>query len=153
MAIARGFATTGDVQEINYYRNYLENDLHSAHPDVADIESYIDFTIDDINATLLTAGYTLPVTIAASPYGYRWIQYLNALGAAEMAERRDGSTEIADSLRERYDAMKEGILDHTILLTDIPGVPTQAGVSKSGTSELTAAGDERSPFFTRDAKY
>ena len=153
MAIARGYCTTGDVQLVNYYRDYLTNDLNSERPTVLDVEGDIDFTIDDINLTLKTVGYTLPVVLADSPYGYNFVKYWNAVGAAEKLERRHGSKENADGLLEAYNRMEDQILNHDVILTDVPGAPTQASIAESGTSELTDSGDERVPFFTREDKF
>jgi len=153
MAIARGYCTTGDVQLINYYRNYLQNDLNSQRPGSSDVEDFIDLTIDDINMTLSTVGYTLPVTETASPYGYYFIKHWNAVGAAEKLERRHGSKENADMHLEAYERMEEQILSHDVILTDVPGAPTQGSIAKSGTSELTSAGETRTPFFTRDQDF
>ena len=153
MTISRGYAITGDVQTILFERNFLENDLNSVKPDVLDIETYIDTSIDQINAHLKTVGYTLPITLAASPIGYYFVKNWNATCAAEKTERRAGGAEKADKLKESCEAMRDNILDHTTLLTDVPGVPTDADLAGSGTSDLTDSGDTRDPFFTRTQKF
>lgn len=150
MAILRGYCITGEVERRNYLRSYAENDLRGKRPNVTDIEGFIDGTIDLINQALLTVGYTIPITEADSPYGYWYVRDWNAIGAAERAERMSGDNDLADDHEEEFNKRRDGILDHTILLTDVSGVPTQAGMSKSGTSELTAAGDAREAFFTRE---
>jgi hypothetical protein len=153
MAILRGYCVTGDVNRRNYLRDYLENDLRSKRPNVTDIEEFIDGSIDEINQKLLTVGYTLPITLASSPYGYWYIVDLNALGAAVRAERMSGDDTLAQAHLDEYNARMEGILDRSVLLTDVAGVPTQGGMTKSGTSELTASGDTKDPFFTREDEF
>lgn len=150
MAILRGYCTTGDVQRINYLRNYLENDLYSKRPNVADIEDFIDSSMDVINQILLSVGYTLPIVLVTSPYGYNWVLYWNTVCAAERVERQYGEESIADYHKEKCDSMRDDILNRVVILTDVPGAPTQTGLAESGTSELTEAGDVRVPFFTRD---
>lgn len=150
MAIARGLATTGDVQDILYFRDFLSNCLNSVRPDVDDIESAIDTGIDIINMHLLTAGYTLPIILADSPYGYNFVKYLNALGTAVAIERRWGAAEHHKRLNEEYIGIIDDIENARIVLTDVPGAPVMGDLAKSGTSELTASGEEREPFFTRD---
>lgn len=150
MAIDRGYCITGDVQLILYFRNFLENDLQSVRPNVADVEEFIDTSIDDINMTLRTVGYTLPVVLADSPYGYQYIVRWNALGAALELERRYGQQDTIDRLAGEYNGIRDSILNRTVILTDVSGAPTQANLVESGTSELTASGDVKEPFFTRD---
>lgn len=149
MAILRGYAVTGDVQTILFERNFLENELNGERPDSADIEEFIDTSIDQINIHLNTVGYTLPILLADSPFGYRYVQNWNAVCAAEKAERRAGGAEKADELEESCEEMRDSILDHTVLLSDVPGVPTEAGLAGSGTSDLDEFGDVKDPFFTR----
>ena len=149
MAIARGYAITGDVQTILFERNFLENDLNDKKPGSVQIEGFIDTSIDRINATLKTVGYTIPILLADSPVGYYWVKNWNAVCAAEQTARRAGSTEKADELKESCQEMHDSILDHSVLLTDVPGVPTDADLAGSGTSDLTDSGDTREPFFTR----
>jgi len=153
MTIFRGLCITGDVQSVNFERDYLQNDLDGKRPMVEDIEWYIDSIIDDIYQVLDSEGYTLPITLAESPYGYRYIQRWNALGAAEMAERRHASKEHADDLLEQYDKFREDIVDHTVILADVPGAPLDSELAESGTSNLTASGAEKEPFFTRDQDF
>jgi len=153
MAIARGYAVTGDVQNILFERNFLENDLNNKEPGSGEIETFIDTSIDRINATLKTVGYTIPILLADSPVGYYFTKNWNAVCAAEQTARRAGSTEKADELKESCQEMHDSILDHTVLLTDVPGVPTDAALSDSGTSKLTDDGDTRVPFFTRLQKF
>lgn len=153
MAITRGLASFDDVQRINFFRDYQSNDEQGTRPDITDIEEMIDSAIDAINQILLTAGYTLPIVQTSSPYGYRFVLYWNALGAAEMAERRHGSKGTADEHKEEWEAIRDSILGQTILLTDIPGAPTQEDLAKSGTNQLTSSGAERTPFFLRVQKF
>jgi len=153
MAIARGLAVTGDVQEVLYFRDFLANDQNDANPNVADVEGAIDREIDFINIRLTTAGYELPILEADSPYAYRFVKELNAVGAAVAIERRWGESDHYDRLNESYTTMLEQLMDREILLSDAAGVPSLANLAGSGTSELTAAGDERTPFFTRDEEF
>lgn len=154
MAISRGLCVTGDVQRILPQRNFLENDILLTRPNVADLEGYIDFKIDDIYQTLKTAGYTVPVTLVDSPYGYRFLLYMNAVGAAHMCERiHEGADDLVKDLLDEYNKMEGQVLSHEVILTDIPGAPTQSGLAESETSNLTEAGDEREAFFTREQKF
>lgn len=153
MAIARGLATVVDVQNINFFRDYVANDANNVKPGTSEIEAAIDFTIDDINVVLITVGYTLPLVLADSPYGYNYVKYWNALAAAERVERQHGTESIADNHLERLDQMKEDILNRVVILVDVPGAPTDAELSDSGTSELTSAGAAREPFFLRVQKF
>ena len=61
--------------------------------------------------------------------------------------------ENADELEESCEEMRDSILDHSVLLGDVPGVPTEADLAGSGTSDLDAFGDVKLPFFTRDQKF
>ena len=153
MAIARGLCVTGDVQRINAHRNYLENDLLDARTDVADIEGYIDFKIDDIYQSLKTVGYTVPLVLEDSPYGYRFCSFWNATGAAYMCESMHGDDEVAKGLLDDYNEMERQILEQEVLLTDVPGVPTQGDLTESGTSNLSESGEVKVPFFTRLQKF
>jgi len=153
MTIQRGLAVTGDVQSILYWRDILNNDLNSRPPDVATVEGVIDLTIDDINMLLLTAGYELPITYADSPYGYQYVRLMNAKASACAIERRYGAEETAKAVCKEYADMRQALIDRDVILTDVPGAPATEDLAKSGTSELTATGEEREPFFTRDQKF
>ena len=153
MAISRGLATTGDVQHVLYFRDILSNCLNAKRPNVDDVEVAIDREIDFINAQLLTVGYELPIVPADSPYGYQYVKQTNAVGAAVALERRWGESDHYDRLNEQYLSLINDVKDTTIILTDIPGAPTMEDLAKSGTSELTATGDEREPFFLRDQDF
>lgn len=153
MATLRAMAVTGDVQNILFERNFLENDLNNAGLGSANVEEFLDTSMDDINAVLITIGYTLPILVADSPYGYWYCRHMNAVCAAAQTERRAGGTAKADELEEQCKQMKDDLLNHVILLTDVAGVPTLAALSDSETSELTEAGEEREAFFTRDQNF
>lgn len=153
MTINRGLAVTDDVQDILYFRDFLANMQDHAHPDTNDVDVAIDREIDIINMHLLTAGYVLPIVSGDSPYGYQFVKQLNALGAAVAIERRWGAAEHYEKLSEQYLSLIDDIRNSVIILTDIPGAPVMEDLAKSGTSELTAAGDERTPFFTRDDQF
>ena len=153
MAISRGLATTGDVQEVLYFREFLENDLNSGHPDVADVEGAIDREIDFIYMRLKTAGYTVPFVEGDEPYAYRFTKELNAIAAALAIERRWGESDHYSRLNDYYIRLMDEVMNRDILLTDATGVPTLADLAKSGTSELAEDGDERVPFFTREDEF
>ena len=153
MAILRGLSITGDVQNILFHRNFLENDLNSEEPGSGEIEVFVDTTIDEINAVLKTAGYTLPIVSGDSPIGYWFTRNWNAIGAAEKTERRAGGKERADDLKEDFDGMRDSILNHTVILTDVPGAPTQEDLAGSRTSDLDEFGNVKDPFFTRADKF
>lgn len=153
MTISRGIAVTGDVQNVIYWRNLAENDLNSKVPGVSEVEAAIDDTIDEINAVLLTAGYTLPLVEADSPYGYQYLRVLNAKGAACYIERRYGAEDTMGAICDEYAQMKQDILEQTVVLSDVPGAPSPEDLAASGTSERTASGEEREPFFLRDQEF
>lgn len=153
MTISRGLAITGDVQNILFHRDFLENDLNTKKPGSPEIEVFVDTTIDEINMYLGTVGYTLPIVSGDSPYGYWWTRNWNAIGAAEKTERRAGGKEQADALKEDFDGMRDSILNHIVILSDVPGAPTDAELAASGTSDLDEFGNIKEPFFTRSQEW
>ena len=144
------YCAVTDVQAQMSGRKLVFSDLPATFPSLTQVNGFIDQTSNEIDQTILRAGFKTPLT--SNPY----LVLTNALGAAYLVEMSlciDGTPESMNILKMRKDAYDQRIASIKENPRLAGAVPADGGqnpqIMSDGTSNYSVNSNADVPF-TRD---
>ncbi len=109
---AEGYCSVADVQALNWARTIGQG----SNPGVAQVQTYIEMAAGDIDAILVTKGYSIPVNVGSWPDAGRVLNAINARGAVAMMEEASPNSPNLDRALAAWEAAKKMLADAKFVL-------------------------------------